>query len=654
MNSRRTLIIVGVATLLVGLILVVTSTAVPSAPASLPWLLNLSTGTCFVLSGFALCALAWPVSVAQVPARVAALVLGILDASAAITVIFDATVAKHAFVSAAGAANQSITATEFQLLTALSGLVLALGIGAFTLTARRRVGTTIAAAAGLVSAILGLGALVGWLAVFPTEGPDLFDASVISVFSMGVGATLYFVARLELTPATSGEVSPTFDALFTTVVGSSVGILVMSGALFLGLFVRDAEDFERLSDIDQFRDSLEALDESVQTAVAFSRQFTGTREVIDPLVARQKWATVETQVTALEQFPARVDQASIRAALVKGIRAIVAQSERALEQTTGGHTLEATQTLADLDRSGLIVRFSSQISRLSNALRMEVTERGAPRSQRRHVIIFVIAVSGLTIPLMTIALHLFVERHVALRHHAESALRKHNETLRAFAHTVAHDLRAPLRGIAGYATELETYAPFVGPRGRHCITQINRSAQNLERLVGDTLEYSQLDAETPRLTTITLPTLIASLLQQRAPEIRKNGTLIDTNFGVTTVTSWERGLVQIIGNLLDNALKYSRNAKPPRLRIETAQTPLAWRLLINDNGIGFDMKYHDRIFGLFQRLVTIEEFEGTGAGLAIVKKIVDRLGGTIRAEGKPGVGATFFIELPRLGPADRA
>jgi light-regulated signal transduction histidine kinase (bacteriophytochrome) len=103
-----------------------------------------------------------------------------------------------------------------------------------------------------------------------------------------------------------------------------------------------------------------------------------------------------------------------------------------------------------------------------------------------------------------------------------------------------------------------------------------------------------------------------------------------------------------VGNLLDNAIKYSRHAHPPHVRIETAQTPLSWRLMIYDNGVGFDMKYHDRIFGLFQRLVTSEEFEGTGAGLAIVRKITDRLGGTVCAEGRPGSGATFLVELPRV------
>jgi signal transduction histidine kinase len=111
--------------------------------------------------------------------------------------------------------------------------------------------------------------------------------------------------------------------------------------------------------------------------------------------------------------------------------------------------------------------------------------------------------------------------------------------------------------------------------------------------------------------------------------------------------------MQILTNLLDNALKYSRASTPPRLEITSRILEGRHQIVISDNGIGFDMKYHDRIFGLFNRLVRQEDFEGTGAGLAIVKKLVDKLGGRIRAEATPGSGATFFVELPvRPGAGD--
>jgi signal transduction histidine kinase len=101
-----------------------------------------------------------------------------------------------------------------------------------------------------------------------------------------------------------------------------------------------------------------------------------------------------------------------------------------------------------------------------------------------------------------------------------------------------------------------------------------------------------------------------------------------------------------MANLIDNALKYSRLSTPPRLEIASETMPKSYRITVSDNGIGFDMKYHDRIFGLFNRLVRQEEFEGTGAGLAIVKKVVEKLGGRTWAESEPGSGARFFVELP--------
>ena len=115
-----------------------------------------------------------------------------------------------------------------------------------------------------------------------------------------------------------------------------------------------------------------------------------------------------------------------------------------------------------------------------------------------------------------------------------------------------------------------------------------------------------------------------------------------------TIHCWERGLNQVLTNLIDNAIKYSRHAAPPKITITGEELAHAYRLRIGDNGIGFDMKYHDRIYGLFNRLVRQSEFEGTGAGLAIARKALDKQGGRIWAESQPGAGAVFFVELPKV------
>lgn len=258
------------------------------------------------------------------------------------------------------------------------------------------------------------------------------------------------------------------------------------------------------------------------------------------------------------------------------------------------------------------------------------------------------------------ARHPFTERHlqamssvadsVALaidRKRAEAQLRAKNDELKGFAYTVSHDLKAPLRGITGYAQELERrHQDGLTERAKFCITQIITAAKNLDRLIEDLLRYSRLDAEVPTLTEVQLPELVQSILRDRTHTLTEAGVVVTVTLPPLTLRTWERGLHQVLTNLIDNAVKYSRQSQPPRLTITAEALPHACRVTVTDNGIGFDMKYHDRIFGLFNRLVRANEFEGTGAGLAIVKKLLEKLGGKIRAESAPGKGAAFWVELP--------
>jgi PAS domain S-box-containing protein len=246
-----------------------------------------------------------------------------------------------------------------------------------------------------------------------------------------------------------------------------------------------------------------------------------------------------------------------------------------------------------------------------------------------------------------------LEREIAQRKQVERLLRARNEELKAFAYTVSHDLKAPLRGIAGYASELDRrHRAGLGERALHCLKQILSATHTLDQLIEDLLHYARLDAETPSATFVNLAQLVDMILRDRQPTVAAHGAIVTVSLGVTSVHMWERGLFQVLTNLIDNALKYSRESQPPSIRIASRDVDGACRLEIADNGIGFDMRYHDRIFRLFDRLVRQEDFEGTGAGLAIVKKVVDKMGGRIWAESAQGAGATFHVEWPPAAAAD--
>jgi PAS domain S-box-containing protein len=240
-----------------------------------------------------------------------------------------------------------------------------------------------------------------------------------------------------------------------------------------------------------------------------------------------------------------------------------------------------------------------------------------------------------------------LEGVIAQRKRAEELLRMKNQDLKSFAYTVSHDLKAPLRGIAGYAQELDRrHKAGLSDRALFCLKQILVATNNLDRLIEDLLNYSRLDAAMPSDNDVDLRRLVQDILAERRQVISDHGVELVVDLLTPRLRTWERGLLQILTNLIDNALKYSRASTPPRLEIISRMLDGRCQITISDNGIGFDMKYHDRIFGLFNRLVRQEEFEGTGAGLAIVKKLVEKLGGRIWAEAIPGSGAKFFVALP--------
>lgn len=223
-----------------------------------------------------------------------------------------------------------------------------------------------------------------------------------------------------------------------------------------------------------------------------------------------------------------------------------------------------------------------------------------------------------------------------------------NKELETFTYSVSHDLKAPLRGIDGYSRLLlQEHAERLDAEGRTFLHTIREAAAQMGRLIDDLLAYSRLERRALRTGSVNPRVLVEALLAERSDDLKARNVTTRVAIPFETVTAEAEGLAQAVRNLLDNALKFTQDVAAPCLEIggrETAQTRILW---VRDNGIGFDMRYHDRIYDIFQRLHRAEDYPGTGIGLAIVKKALERMGGRVWAESVPGQGATFYLEVAK-------
>ena len=229
-----------------------------------------------------------------------------------------------------------------------------------------------------------------------------------------------------------------------------------------------------------------------------------------------------------------------------------------------------------------------------------------------------------------------------------------NRELEAFSYSVSHDLRAPLRHIAGFGDKLGRHlGEDADDKTRHYIEVMVSSAKRMSALIDDLLVYSRLGRSALRLQTVDIQSLVAEtramLDSNNAAE--NPGHSIEWRIApLPVVVGDENMLRQVWLNLLGNAVKYSQGSEPARIEVEYRRgDDDAHHFTVRDNGAGFDMKYAGKLFGVFQRLHAPSEFPGTGIGLASVRRVLTRHGGRIEAEGEPGKGATFHFTLPGAG-----
>ena len=224
-----------------------------------------------------------------------------------------------------------------------------------------------------------------------------------------------------------------------------------------------------------------------------------------------------------------------------------------------------------------------------------------------------------------------------------------NQALEAFTYSIAHDLRAPLRAMLGFSRALlEDYGANMDEAGQEFANRIVDSAKRMDDLIQDLLGYSRLSLEQIRLGPVKLEAALDEVLKQCETQAREKEAEIRLETPLSDVWAHKGVLVQLLVNLVSNGLKFVASGVKPRLRIWTEANNGWVRLSVQDNGIGIASEHQQRIFRVFERLHGVEQFPGTGIGLANVSKAAERMGGRVGVESQPGQGSRFWVELPNF------
>ena len=312
------------------------------------------------------------------------------------------------------------------------------------------------------------------------------------------------------------------------------------------------------------------------------------------------------------------------------------------------------------------IRPSEDVRRLLEnvaQVRQGLDEAGVWRHRRRDGSIIEVEITSHTLEQGGRPAELVLAHDITARRQAEAAMRQLNATLEqrveqrtaqleavnreleAFCYSVSHDLRAPLRAIDGFsAILLESYSPQFDAEGQRICRIIVENSRKMAQLIDHLLALSRFGRVSLELTSVDMRTLAQEVFTDLT--VGQDASAIQFRLGELPPAQGDSTLLrQVWSNLLGNALKFSALKEHPCIEVEGRLDQGEVRYAVRDNGAGFDMRYSDKLFGVFQRLHSVREFPGSGVGLAIVERIVRRHGGAVWAEGTPGVGAVFYFTL---------
>ena len=259
----------------------------------------------------------------------------------------------------------------------------------------------------------------------------------------------------------------------------------------------------------------------------------------------------------------------------------------------------------------------------------------------------------LAIAIQQVRLHDQIRRHAAELEQRvterTAELEQMNAELESFSYSIAHDLRAPLRAMQGFADALmEDYADLLPDEAQEYSRRIGAAAQRLDTLIQDLLAYSRLSRADMPVRPVSLGAVVAEALARLDPELKEHGARVTVGEPMPEVIGHRTTMVQVVGNLVMNAIRFVAGGNAPEVKLHAEPREGHIRLWIEDNGIGINPEYHERIFRVFERLHGTDVYPGNGIGLAIVRKGMERMNGHVGVVSDEGDGSKFWVEWPRV------